>query len=149
MSSDSFEVQDEIRCKLAEQLENVNIKANGLFATSGTISEAPNPGLTISNIGSVGLPLSADDAVKISKACHQAPFGRGERTYVDTSVRKTWELSPDQFHLRNPKWNTLLDTILGRIQTEVGIVASKGSVKAELYKLLLYEKGAFFQKHRE
>ena len=36
----------------------------------------------------IATPLGSRDASKLIEAAHQAPFGRGEETIVDTSVRK-------------------------------------------------------------
>jgi hypothetical protein len=38
-----------------------------------------------------------------------AMFGRGAETLTDTSVRDTWELTPDQITLGGPGWTALLD----------------------------------------
>ena len=40
----------------------------------------------------IGLPLGAREAQAIISICEQAPFGKGERTVVDTEVRDTWQL---------------------------------------------------------
>lgn len=49
----------------------------------------------IDDLGLVGLPLSVRDAEEIKKCCNKAPFGRGENTLVDETVRRTWQLSPE------------------------------------------------------
>ena len=41
----------------------------------------------------------------------QAPFGRGEATIVDTSVRNTWQLDPSQFTINSEKWDDVLDDL--------------------------------------
>ena len=63
----------------------------GSFAFSNTY-DAPNPALTLETVGIVGLPLGTQAADAIKAASRQAPFGMGERTVVDTSVRDTWEM---------------------------------------------------------
>lgn len=80
----------------------LRVISSGKFATSGALAIASNPGLFVEGIGKVGLPLSERDAVELSRASHEAPFGKGSETLVDPSVRKTWELNPRQFKLRNP-----------------------------------------------
>src|SRR5207237_1120219 len=65
---------------------------------------------------------------------------------VDTGVRRVWQIEPKQFALHNPDWDGLLQGIVDRVQIEFGI---KGSVQADLYKLLIYEKGSFFAPHRD
>jgi len=72
---------------LIELLDIVDDHGVGSFATSGSISDAPNPGLYVEGLGTVGLPLSKPDACELSKISHQAPFGKGGETIVDTTVR--------------------------------------------------------------
>ncbi|EXJ91766.1 hypothetical protein A1O3_00316 [Capronia epimyces CBS 606.96] len=79
----------------------------------------------------------------------QSPFGKGAETVVDTSVRKSWQLDPTQFSLRNPKWKAMMDQILQKVDTGLHLHCGAESVSAELYKLLLYEEGAFFKPHKD
>lgn len=65
---------------------------DGSFSFKKTYPDAPNPGLHLSDLGSVGLPLSLSDAEAVKSRCAQAPFGKGERTVVDKTVRDTWEM---------------------------------------------------------
>lgn len=126
------------------------IQTAGSFAFAKTLEFAPNPGIFLKDGGTVGLPLSERDAAAIVAASHEAPFGLGEQTIIiDTSVRKTWELSPTQFELRNPMWQSLINTITQQIGQGLGIDASGKGVKADLYKMLLYEDGAMFKAHQE
>lgn len=48
--------------------------------------------LNIAKLGTVGLPLSVRDAAAIKAEAQQAPFGKGEHTVVDKTVRDTWQL---------------------------------------------------------
>jgi hypothetical protein len=71
-------------------------------------------------------------------------------TIVDTSIRKTWELNTDQFQLQSPQWTDYMNQITARAISELGFIKNNGeAVKAELYKLLIYEKGAMFKVHKE
>ncbi|KAI9706510.1 MAG: hypothetical protein M1836_003516 [Candelina mexicana] len=124
-----------------------NVKAFGSFATFGISANSINPGLYITGIGPIGLPLSSRDAKAIKEASHQAPFGKGSDTIVDTSVRKTQEIDAHQFELRNPAWQKYLQDIINDVAKDLGVGPS--GVRAEPYKLLLYEKGAMFKPHRD
>ena len=85
---------------------------------------------------------------KSSKArCEQAPYGKGEQTLVDTSVRRVWRLKPGRFKLKNPDWQQFLKETLGKIQEELGL--EKQKLECHLHELLLYEKGSFFLPHRD
>lgn len=105
------------------------------------------PGLKVDGLGALSLPLGKTEARKLIKQCHQAPYGKGTETLVDTDVRRTWELDPDQFQLTNPKWEELIEEIVANVQWELGLEECK--LTAHLYKLLVYEKGGFFLPHRD
>ena len=137
----------DIKLELCEIFDNISDRSTGTFATSGILHNAPNPGLFVHGLGIVGLPLTKGDAFELSKASHQAPFGQGSKTIVDTSIRNTLELDATAIELRNRAWHTYMQTILKTVASELGV--SNDSIRMELYKLLLYEEGAFFDKHRE
>ena len=90
----------------------------GTFCTGGDLPLVM-PGLEVEGVGPVRLPLGKTQARKLAKLCHQAPYGKGTETVVDTDVRRTWELDPEQFQLTNPKWDALLATIIGDAQGEL------------------------------
>ena len=104
------------------------------------------PGLEVEGVGDVGVPVSASDAKRLIKQAAQAPYGRGEETIVDTKVRRVWQLEPQQFALRNAEWASCLALIVEDVRREFGIAQK---VEAQLYKLLVYEKGSFFAPHRD
>jgi hypothetical protein len=89
------------------------------------------------------------DAQAIVAASHEAPFGKGEETLVDTSVRGAWEISPGDFEMRNPAWQPFLQGVVTKVSAGLGVDATGNGVSAELYKLLLYDEGALFKPHQE
>jgi hypothetical protein len=119
------------------------------FASSGSCPIEVNPAISISGLGGIGLPLSERDAKLVSNACHPAPYGKGSDTVVDPAVRKTRELGAEQFELRNPEWNKALGAVVCKVATELDVPSGAAGVKAVLYKMLLYGKGAMFKEHRE
>jgi len=118
----------------------------GSFCSRGSVSPTL-PGLTITDIGTIALPLSVAQAKQIKKVCEQAPYGKGEKTVIDTKVRKVWQLMPDRFELTNPAWQDFLQQTLTTVQNELGLQDEK--LECSLYNLLLYEKGSFFLPHRD
>ncbi|MCJ1401326.1 hypothetical protein MMC11_004538 [Xylographa trunciseda] len=138
---------EEIKGLLLDALDNIDDHSAGTYAAIGTLTNPVNPGLSIEGLGGIGLPLTANDAHRIIAICHQAPFGKGCETIVDTAVRKTWELNPAQFLLRNPAWSAMMKDIVINAAADLGVEAN--SLHADLYKLLLYEEGAFFQRHTD
>jgi uncharacterized ferredoxin-like protein len=136
-----------LRAELEECLSD--IQSSGSFAVFGRLKNPPNPGLYLKKGGPISLPLSDRDAEVIIAASHAAPFGKGEETIVDTSVRKTWEISPTDFEIRNKSWEQFLGSVVAMASTGLGIHAAGMGISAELYKMLLYDKGAMFKPHQE
>ena len=118
----------------------------GSFANGGTFQlPLPLPALKINGVdGLVGLPASDAQAKAIISVCSRAPYGRGEETIVDTSVRNTWQLDPAHFTIMNPEWNTGIKKLTEVVERELGCDPSL-NVHCELYKFLLYEQGSFFK----
>ena len=125
------------------------VHSAGSFATFGSLESFVLPGLVVDGIGDIGLPLSAHDAKILIRASRQAPFGQGNRTLVDKSVRDTWEINGDRVSFLNKAWTDWLQGIVSTMADNLGVSAGGQNVRAELHKMLLYEKGAMFKPHRE
>ncbi|KAK7959689.1 uncharacterized protein PG986_004543 [Apiospora aurea] len=122
------------------------IETFGDIAWSEQYQELILPGLEIKGTP-IPLPLSTPrDAGVIRKACHQAPFGRGDETVVDESVRKTWEIGSEGFQLLNPQWPSFVNALVKDASVALGMPQN---VRAEPYKLLLYDPGSFFKPHKD
>jgi hypothetical protein len=131
-------------CELESILSNVN--RPGSFCTHGSM-EMPLPKVEVKGTGILSFPLQSDQANKLINKASQAPFGRGEKTIVDTSVRKVWQISPDDVALSGASWALHFQEILSKVKTGLG--CQDISVRAELYKMLVYTKGGFFLSHRD
>jgi hypothetical protein len=146
-SSDSLIISD-VKAQIRTSLENLDYF--GSFAACGKIGNLIDPHVEIDGLGRIGRPLTEESAQSLIKKCHQSPFGKGAKTVIDTSVRKTWELNNDQFHLSNPEWKTQLNRILLQALRKLGLQDDEiQGMEAQLYKMLLYEKGAMFKAHKE
>ena len=115
------------------------------FAAYGSLAPVL-PGLEMEGVGTVGMPVSVADARQLIAQAAQAPYGRGEETIVDTDVRRVWQLEPSHFTLRNAQWQDHMSAIVDAVKQQLGI---DDTVRAELYKLLVYEQGSFFAPHRD
>jgi hypothetical protein len=126
-----------------------NVDCPGSFAIGGVCENGVllMPGLVVDGVGTIGLPLSGIQAIELSKRCEDAPFGRGSVTVVDKSVRNTFQLSPKDFKISNPSWEKEVENLTKKVCDGLGVISMK--VEAQLYKLLLYEKGSFFAPHRD
>jgi hypothetical protein len=118
----------------------------GDFCTTG-LAPAVLPGLEVPGLGPIGLPLSPDRAEQLKRLCEQAAYGKGERTVVDTNVRRVWRLTPDRFALANPAWDGAVRQMVATVQHALGL--DKQPLQHHLYDLLLYEPGGFFLPHRD
>jgi hypothetical protein len=126
-----------------------NIQSNGSFALFGHLQIPTNPGLYLKDSAEIGLPLTERDAQLIVAASHAAPFGKGEQIIVGEKARKMWEFSPRDFDITNSAWKAFLDSIVAKLSAGLGANATCDSVSAELYKMLLYDKGLMFKQHQE
>ena len=125
------------------------VHSSGSFATFGIIDNFANPGISVDPIGTVRLPLSEDDAHALIQLSCQAPFGKGTETLVDESIRKTWQIDAAKITFRNKGWDVCLERIVRNVAEKLGVTGGSSNVHAELYKMLLYEKGAMFKAHKE
>lgn len=121
-------------------------ESSGKFAANGHFCTQA-PGLWVDGLGFVGLPLIASQAKALIALCEQAPFGRGEETVTDTSIRNCWQLDASKFEVRNVVWHSAVERAAAHVAHDLGLGGSE--VVAEPYKLLVYEQGSFFVRHRD
>ncbi|KAG1689818.1 hypothetical protein DVH05_001851 [Phytophthora capsici] len=105
------------------------------------------PGLYIDGVGLVSLPLTQEQATAVIAKCQKSPFGHNMDTKMDESVRKSWQLSPDQVQMKNPSWQTGMEKLTETIGDRLGYKGIK--LQCVLYKLLVYEEGGHFLKHQD
>ena len=122
------------------------VRRPGDFFVRGLI-ECPLPRLDIEGIGTVSFPVPPQQAKGLVKLCERAPYGRGPETLVDTRVRKVWQLAPAKIRVAGKAWPRTLDGVLATVTEGLGCGSAK--VRAELYKLLVYDRGSFFKPHRD
>jgi hypothetical protein len=67
-------------------------------------------------------------------------------TIVDTKVRRTWQIDAKRVTLSGKHWQGDLDKMVNRAAIGLGVA---DGVRAELYKLLVYDAGGFFIGHRD
>jgi predicted 2-oxoglutarate/Fe(II)-dependent dioxygenase YbiX len=127
-----------------ENFINVNNDDSNYFAT-GQLKSAISS-IAIEDIGTLPLPISDIVANAVIAKAKLAPFGKGMKTIVDTSVRNTWEIEPEKLSLDKKIWDANLKHVLKEIKTQMGIAHE---IEVSLYKLLLYQEGSFFLKHQD
>ena len=129
--------------ELAELLSTV--QRPGDFFASGRL-ELLAPRLTVDGVGQIALPLLPVQAEQLIALAERAPYGRGAATIVDTNVRRTWQIGSDRVRIDGKRWRATLDRVVALAATGLGV---DEPVSAELYKLLIYDKGSFFVSHRD
>lgn len=135
---------DDVKGRLDSILEAVNSTAD--FSLHRTLSDNVNPGLTVEGLGIIGLPVSIRDVKELISVSRQSPFGFKSETRIDTNVRRTFELHPDQYSLKNPAWQQSMSKILESVEKTFRV---HGKVIAGPNKLLIYEPGGKFDKHKD
>jgi len=122
------------------------IKGSGSFVCSG-VQPFLFPGLQIRDVDEIGFPINAAQIKEMIKVAHQAPFGKGSKTVLDTTVRSAWEIDANQVKFANKDWGKFVESIIEKIRPALGLEGI--SVSANLYKLLIYKKGDFFLPHKD
>ena len=96
------------------------VRRPGDFFASGTI-EFLAPQLEVEGVGPIALPFLSLQAKQLIEAAERAPFGRGEQTVVDTAVRRTWQIGPNQVRIQGRGWARTLAAILTRVCDGLGV----------------------------
>jgi predicted 2-oxoglutarate/Fe(II)-dependent dioxygenase YbiX len=129
--------------ELAELLSTV--QRPGDFYASRRV-ELLAPRLAVEGIGQIALPLLPVQAEQLIAIAERAHYGRGPATILDTNVRRTWQIRPDRVRLGGKHWQATLDRIVALAAEGLGV---SDPISADLYKLLIYDKGSFFVSHRD
>jgi predicted 2-oxoglutarate/Fe(II)-dependent dioxygenase YbiX len=115
------------------------------FAVAGDLP-AIDPKLVVDTVGAVPFPLQQALARKLKTTGAVAPYGKGTRTFVDPTVRKTLEIDASRVQLGDD-WNRAIAAATRSAAQRMGLPAAH--VEPILYKLLIYERGGFFLPHRD
>jgi len=131
-----------------QPLENLlsSVERAGDFFVSGAV-EMPMPKLEVEGVGVLSFPVPPAQIAALIQHATRAPYGRGEETILDESVRKVWQLPPEKVRLGGKSWAANFDGILKQVVAGLGCEGM--AVSAEFYKLLVYDTGGFFCAHRD
>ncbi|MEX1193044.1 MAG: 2OG-Fe(II) oxygenase [Brumimicrobium sp.] len=122
------------------------LKGSGAFASVNT-GKFIFPGLYVEGVGEIAFPFNKSQAKEVIKVAHKAPFGKGSETIIDANIRSAWEIDVNQFEFRNVEWQKFLKKAVKKAQNDLGLIDY--TIEANLYKLLIYEKGDFFLPHKD
>ena len=133
------------RERLAKLLDDA--EASGAFSAQ-ILAPADALQVEVDGVGAVQTPVRAPLAKKLIAVGRPAKFGHGEQTLTDTSVRDTWEITPDLVTLDGPTWEATLGAVLDNVRDELGLPPTT-KLRAELHAMLVYGKGQFFLPHQD
>ncbi len=99
----------------------------------------------------LAFPLMKYQAKRLCSFAEKAPFGKGMDTVYDESVRSVWQVDATKVKFCDLwQWQVALRRIVSDCTASLGMtVEQQINVRANLYKLLLYEPGGHFKKHRD
>ena len=118
----------------------------GDFCAHGRLF-APMPRLEVDGAGMLSFPVPEAQVHALVAAAERAPYGKGPDTLVDTSVRDCWQIGAERIRLAGGAWQETFARILGAAASGLGCPGD--GLDAQLYKLLVYERGGFFSTHRD
>jgi 2OG-Fe(II) oxygenase superfamily len=122
------------------------VRQPGDFFVSGTM-EIPMPKIEVKGARTLSFPVPDSQVAALVRRAKRAPYGKGEKTIVDTSVRNVWQISPNQVEIGGKSWDANFESILCKVKAGLG--CGDAVVAAEFYKLLVYDRGSFFLPHRD
>ena len=123
-----------------------DVEHPGDFFVAGVL-EIPMPRVEVEGIGTLSFPIPRPQIEAMVQQAMRAPYGRGEETVVDTSVRNVWQIAPGAVKISGKSWAASFENILSKVTAGLG--CRNATVSAELYKLLVYDCGGFFLAHRD
>ncbi|EFJ35483.1 hypothetical protein SELMODRAFT_404931 [Selaginella moellendorffii] len=124
------------------------------FASGGEVdgTKFPMPtSLRVEGAGDLALPLSSDGFLKLKAVSQQAPYGKGDQTLFDTTIRRAWQVEASKVSC--PQMPDFFSAVVLNLAVpameELGIDAAALGLDVRLYKLLLYERGGHFKFHKD
>ena len=131
-----------------------NIDPPGSFACFGQVEAgSQNPKVRVFGYGEVSLPLKRASAETLKRLASKTPFGDAETLQGDNdNVLHSCQFEPSSVRIVGAKWKTTLNKILLDAAYALGLsnlTVEKMGIKANLSKVLLYEKGADLKPHRD
>lgn len=123
-----------------------------LGTAGGIVAHHREPGvglwIEVDGVGRCEFPLAKERIVQLLAHAVPSPFGYRDETRHDTSVRDGWEISGAKVHLDERAWAARFSRGVADIVERLAF-PSATKVTPVLQKLLVYEPGQFFARHRD
>ena len=147
--------EDEFREEFLDTLNSVENK--GEFATSSQLNNVPalQPKIVVQGLEEgerIAFPLLKFQAEQLRAIAEKAPYGKGKDTVTDENVRKAWQIDASKvsFSDNDGIWASTLNSVVQSCTAKLGLSGNQQNrCRANLYKMLLYERGGHFKKHRD
>ena len=84
------------------------------------------PKVEVDGVGVLSFPVPPTQIAALVQHATHAPYGRGEETILDESVRRVWQLPPNKVRLGGKSWASNLDGILKQVTAGLGCEGMAG-----------------------
>jgi hypothetical protein len=140
--------QDFDHGKASEHISDLlqSVDRPGDYCVGGKLY-VPMPRITIDRVGTLSFPVPQVQIDTLIDVAERAPYGKGTKTLMDTTVRDCWQIDADQVRVTGSAWADTFEQIIDLVSKGLGF--SQDQIGAELYKLLVYREGGFFSAHRD
>jgi hypothetical protein len=136
-------------------LQTASEEPLGSYATARRLNNLPFlfPMISVEGVGEIPVPLVDSVSEQLKSVARKAPFGVGSETHVDDKVRNCWEIDAAQVSvMQSAELKKFFAEVVRECCYELGISNEsfrQRKIRANLYKMLLYEKGGHFVPHRD
>jgi hypothetical protein len=114
----SIEIEYNQKLKALETILS-GVRQPGDFFVCGAI-EMPMPRVEIEGAGTLSFPVPDAQIADVIRRAERAPYGKGEATIIDTSVRKVWQVTADHVKIGGKSWGVNFDHVLSKVKTGLG-----------------------------
>ncbi|KAL4876221.1 hypothetical protein BJY04DRAFT_223306 [Aspergillus karnatakaensis] len=145
-----YKLRDLLKHEFESSMKDHLITASSFASHSSDL--ALNPGLEISGVGQVGLPLSPELTEAIARVCCQKPLPPASSAPGQLSAPEgPLTLDAEHVTFRNPEWNAQVGTFVGHILGQLSLPTNTTDVRTEFQKLILSGQGSLSlpQEHRK
>lgn len=91
--------------------------------------------LEVQGVGTVALPVQEAQIRSLIEVAERAPYGKGQSTVLDTTVRDCWQIDRTDVEVGGIGWAEAFSALMGRVTDGMGPIATK--LEASPYKLLV------------
>jgi len=145
--------EEEWSDEFVDALESVENKGEFCFSMPIGRELSPlQPKITVEGTSErIAFPLANTQAELLRSFAEKAPYGKGSDTVLDESVRKAWQIDSKKIHFGDKQqWDAILSKITRTCVGRLGLSSDEQArCQANLYKMILYEPGGHFKKHRD